>query len=351
MNNKLEYGYALCYDDVLIKPEFSTVASRSEVDTTTYVGCKISIPVIGSNMDSVVDEKMAKLLVENGAQACLPRFMSVEDNVTLFKQLENSSPFVSVGIKDGEFERLTALYNVGARKVFVEVAHAANSAVADFFVKAKSTYPACWFSVGTFGTSGEVIRFNKYLCERNSLYPDAYIVGVGGGSACKTRIETGCGYPMLQTILDVKAACPSVKIIASGGHKNTGDIAKALAAGADAVMIGQMFARTLEAPGRVVHIGGKAFKEYAGSASLPQYEKQGKVSSFRTPEGVVCEFPWESLKSLREVLDNINGGLRSAFSYVGAKDLYEFQNKAKFVIVTTNSLIESKPHGLGKNNV
>lgn len=160
-------------------------------------------------------------------------------------------------------------------------------------------------------------------------------------SACLTRHVTGCGIPTFSTILDCKQS--GEVVIADGGMRSSGDIAKALAAGADMVMLGGMLAGTKEAPGEIIHVGGASYKKYRGSASTESYKAQGKEAQHRSYEGDSFEVPYKG--SVADVLQQIEGGLRSAFTYVGANDISEFRTNAEFIQVTSAGITENGAHG------
>jgi IMP dehydrogenase len=171
-------------------------------------------------------------------------------------------------------------------------------------------------------------------------------VGIGGGSICSTRIVTGHGVPTLQSVLDCSISRHDVKIIADGGIKTTGDIVKAIAAGADFVMVGSMLAGTNETPGAVLETpSGEKYKEYRGMASKKaQHSWRGKSS---TPEGVSTTVPYKG--SVKHSLQDIDGGLRSGLSYSGARTIKEFQNKASLILQSGASQLESNTHILWRN--
>lgn len=352
----------LCFDDVLLEPVFSNVRTRQDVDLVTdFLGLKLSIPVINSNMDTVASPKLSKVLVEYGTVGSIHRFCSIEDNVLEFVKstVGDRKPIVSVGIGDNEFQRASALYNNGAEIILLDVAHAANIAIVEMYNRLSKAIPVKYI-VGNFGTGLEIEEFLK----RVDRIPEAVCVGIGGGSMCLTRVVTGIGIPTLASIIDCAPICEKydIKMMVNGGIRNSGDIVKALAAGADLIMLGSMFAGTDEALGKPCLIRNKnpnvynvssalcgqtycqgSHKEYRGSASLSSYEDQGKVASWRSPEG---DSTWVPLKGPAvNVLNQINGGIRSACSYLNAFNISELRAHAKFRYVTSNTVIENKAHG------
>jgi IMP dehydrogenase len=347
----------LTFDDVLIAPQFSWVKSRRDVSLLTKLGLlELKIPVISSNMTSVTGATMTRVLNDLGAVGSLPRFMSIEDNVTLFKE---SAPNTigSIGLGEKEFERGVALVEAGCKTLLIDVAHGASKECLDQFNRLSQKLPyICDIIVGNFATKEEI---NTFL-SMSLATPAAFKVGIGGGSACTTRIKTGCGIPTLGSVMD--CAESGQVIIADGGIKTPGDIAKALAAGADAVMLGGMLSGTRESPPVQNHINslitdrpeldpefikninfwGSSF-EYYGSASQRSYEEQGKTEAWRTAEGESFTVPYKGPVS--KVIQDIEGGLRSAFTYVNARNLQEFQQKAKLIQITSAGMAESVAHG------
>ncbi len=173
----------------------------------------------------------------------------------------------------------------------------------------------------------------------------AFKVGIGGGSACLTRVQTGCGVPQLSALIDCIAVNPTVDVISDGGKRTPGDIAKALSVGAKAVMLGSMLAGVDEGPGEIIN--GK-FKEYRGSASQDSYESQGKVAKWRTFEGDSFLVSYKG--SIADVLQNIQGGLRSAMTYTGSKDLKDFVSNVELIEISMATQRENVAHGKIQQN-
>ncbi|CAM6005511.1 unnamed protein product [Sphagnum balticum] len=354
----------LTFDDVLIIPQFSDVYSRKDVDLS-FNGANypyMSLPIISANMDTVTGPEMAKAMLLNGGMGCLHRFCTIDENV---KMLEESLlyatgesvryPFVSIGLGNNELDRAYALFNAGAWTFVIDVAHGAQMEVVKQVKRLRNIINDNGaIIVGNFAGSSSVSNFLFYL---GNTRIDGIKVGIGPGSACTTRVKTGVGYPQINAIWEI-AHETQIPIIADGGMKASGDIAKAFAAGASMAMLGSLLAGTDEAPGEIVYtsvadarefdgldlVGQKtAFKKYRGSASKESYESQGKNAAHRTAEGESFMVPYKG--PVKEVLQDIEGGLRSAFTYVGARNLKEFQEKAKFVEITNAGYSEGLPHG------
>lgn len=331
----------LSFDDVRIVPRYSTIRSRKDVSTdVSFLDMKLTVPIISSNMDTVTGVTMAKSMWDNGGVGCLHRFMSIEQNVRDFLSV-GPNCIVSVGVGPNEVERAIALIKVGANKVCIDVAHGASDHVVEIYDKVRCMLPFGYIIVGNFATGESILDFERHMKSRTK--PDAYKIGIGPGSACKTSVQTGCGLPALATIIDCQAAGVTQPLIADGGIRSSGDMAKALAAGASMVMLGGLLAGTDESPGELHRTDFGYKKRYRGSASKESYQVQGKESEWRTFEGDSFEVP--ATGPLKDVINNLTAGVRSACSYVGANNLTELREKAKFVQVTANGVIEADSHG------
>lgn len=351
----------LSYDDVLITPKFSMVTTRQEVKLDTVIGHHLfSSPLISANMDTVTGVEMAKKLGQLNVPTCLHRFCTVEENVQMFKDAQNPYAFCSVGISTKEYERFEMLWEAGCRNFIIDVAHAASyttfAMYRNMVDKILSVGYESSIIVGNFATKIEVMEFLKHCSLHRVDFPAAIKIGVGGSGVCSTRVVTGAGWPTLQSLLDIKQL--GIPMIACGGHKNSGDIAKALAAGAVAVMVGGVLAGHYETPGHVYQFGaaivpfnpagahryiGELEKKYRGSASKESYEVQGKVSSHRAPEGVST---WVDYKGpVEDTINEIHAGLKSSCSYVNAFNLTEFRYNAELVQITGAGYKESTPYG------
>jgi IMP dehydrogenase/GMP reductase len=330
----------LTFDDVLILPRFSKINSRQEVDLSANLGgLKLKVPVLSANMDTVTDVSFAKAMAKQGGVGVLHRFEPVSKTLQNLKAQASFPVMASFGLGDDELDRFTQLADSGITYFVLDVAHGAQLQVVQQYAEAKRRRPYTWIMVGNFATITSIKSFENHL--PSSVGLDAIKVGIGPGSACLTRVKTGVGVPQLSAILEISQARLSCPIVADGGMRTPGDIAKALAAGADAVMLGGMLAGTDESP----KINGQ--NVYRGSASLEAYEAQGKSSGWRTAEG--DSFVVSPKGSLASVLHDIEGGLRSAFSYVGAYNLKDFWQKAELIQVTPAGAKESKAHGKDGN--
>lgn len=330
----------ITFDDVLIEPKFSVITSRKNVNISTTIGSlKLEMPIMAANMDTIFSEDLAIALAKAGGCAVVHRFCSIDDNVKICKRLqEDGGPVIaSIGISEKEYQRAAALIESGVNYLCIDVAHGAQMSVVEHYNKLIQNFGSkVEIIVGNFATGESIQRFREFCLQE----PMAFKIGIGGGSACLTRVQTGCGVPQLSAILDCAKINPNTNLISDGAHRNPGDIAKALGAGAKAVMLGFMFAGTKESPGEIID---NKFKKYRGSASLESYKIQGKEAAWRTFEGDSFLVPLKG--PIENVVQNISGGLRSALTYVGASDLTEFREHATLIKVSSNSYNENSSHG------
>jgi len=246
----------------------------------------------------------------------------------------------AIGVSGDYLERASGLVDHGADFLCVDVAHGHHIMMEEALYKLRKL----------FGDDYHIMAGNVATLQGiNDLADwgaDSVRCNIGGGSICSTRIQTGHGLPGLQTIIECAKTDRDVKIIADGGIKNSGDMVKALAAGADAVMVGSLLAGTTETPGEIfMDAKGTRWKTYRGMASKEaQVEWRGKYSSF---EGVATRVPHRG--PVEVILEDLEKGIRSGFSYSGARDLRELQAKAQFVVQTTSGLSESRTHINARN--
>jgi IMP dehydrogenase len=367
----------LAFDDVLINPSFSEIESRADVDLSAdFLGMKLKLPILSANMDTITGSKMAAALAELGCVGALHRFMDVQKNKEEFlasiilqetNELYNKNPIVSVGLGESEYERAMALFGAGATHLLIDVAHGASIGVVKQYdlIRGKVKDNAA-IIVGNFANAESIHAFN--LRSASSRRMDSAKVGIGGGSMCTTRIVTGCGRSTLSSILDCVST--GIPIIGDGGFRTSGDVAKALAAGAQAVMLGGMFAGTRETPAfeqnvdaifeplleankhldpsflrrkAILQVTYNGEIKYRGSASQESYVVQGKVASHRSAEGESTTVKYKG--PVKDVVQQIEGGLRSAMTYVGAHNYEEFRKFAELVEISGSTVAESRAHG------
>ena len=387
----------LTYDDVNIVPKYSEVKSRDNVDLTTRFtkNRKLHIPIVASPMDTVTEEKMAIEMMERGAVGVIHRFMSIKkqsymmkslhykwdsffnigdgkersadnDYDEWYKKLHNKSKITksdyeelkdygmftddmaetdrmwrnlplcaAVGVTDDYLERAKELVLNGCNVILIDVAHGHHKNVGVAIEEIKSKISNIEVIAGNVATRDGA----EFLCEKGA---DAIRVGIGNGSLCETRIRTGVGLPQVTTLIDVCSVADDwdIPIIADGGIRNVGDVAKGLGCGADTIMVGSLLSGTKESPGQIEKQGEwpneKLFKKYRGSASRDSKGNDKNV------EGNHKVIPYKG--KVNRILSDIEDGIKSSCSYVGANNLEEYRSLVEFVEVTNAGQVEARPH-------
>jgi IMP dehydrogenase len=334
------HNQAITYDDVLLIPAYNHHESRRivEIGITDRLGkLSLELPVMSSNMDTVTESGMANFMSKKGGIGVLHRFLSIEENILEFKRCSGKA-FVSIGCSDAELQRAEALRDAGADYFCVDVAHGHAKYVGKTLKKLRQLLKDRCIMAGNVATYAGA----DYLA---SCGADLIKAGIGGGSVCTTRIKTGFGVPMLTCIQDCARSDRS--IVADGGIRTSGDIVKALAFGADFVMIGGMLAGTGPTPGETIKKpDGREVKQYRGMASREAQEDfLGQMNEWKTAEGVMTEVPLRHDEDA--IIADIVGGLRSGLTYAGADTISELQRKLNYVVITPAGRAESLPHKLG----
>ena len=336
----------LTFDDVLLVPGYNGIKSRQNVTTTVeWMGKTFDIPFISSNMDTITEDQMANAFTSLGGMAILHRFCTIEDNVKMFKRSKNPEKVaVSVGLGPEGMNRATELVSAGAQIICVDVAHGHSKEVNRTVRLLKEQYKGNILII-----AGNVATYAgaDYLAAAGA---DAIKVGIGSGSVCTTRIKTGFGVPQLTAIQE----CHKVDrvIIADGGIRYPADAVKALAAGADFVMLGGLLAGTDETPGQTIdrkNANGTIdkVKRFRGMASREAQEDfMGGMSEWKTAEGVAIDVPCHG--PVKNILSDLVGGLRSGLTYCGASTIKQLQRKAQFMEITPAVRIEGTPHAVGR---
>jgi IMP dehydrogenase len=311
---------------------------------TIVAGMKLRMPFLSAAMDRVTGVEMAIALGKLGGLGILHRNCSIEEQVAMVNEVKKTG--VAVGAACGPFavDRALALEKAGADVIVIDCAHGHNLNVLASAKKIKKSLKRATMIFGNIAT-GEAA---KIACQ----FADAVKVGVGPGSICTTRIVSGVGVPQLSAVMDVVAIARKYKVpvIADGGIRTSGDITKALAAGACAVMCGNMFAGTDEAPGKTVQEDGKYFKEYRGMGSKSVIESaSGKERYFThgrkaVPEGVEALVPCKG--PVADIVATLASGIQVGMGYAGARTITELHKRAQFIRITHASIAEGKPHTL-----
>jgi IMP dehydrogenase len=345
----------LTYDDVLLLPDASEVVP-SEVDTKTQLTRSISldIPLISAAMDTVTESAMAITMAKLGGIGIIHRNLAIEEQVTHAKLVKGADLIVgaAVGVGDDGFARASALIEVGVDVVVVDTAHGHHRAVLDAIEKIKAHFPDQEVIGGNVATrAGAQALINAGA--------DAVKVGVGPGSICTTRVVAGVGVPQVTAIMEAAKACQKadIPLIADGGLQFSGDIAKAIVAGADTVMLGSLLAGCDESPGELLEVNGKKFKRYRGMGSLGAMQSRGESKSYSkdrymqddvlaedklVPEGIEGKVSYRGPAS--DVVHQLVGGLRSGMGYAGAENIGALQRRGRLIQITAAGLQESHPH-------
>lgn len=342
----LERGKGLTFDDVLLIPRHSEVSSRRipQLKTRVTKNYEIDLPLITANMDTITEKEMACAMAKLGGLGSLHRFMDIEDQVAQIQEIKkfqeknglNTPLAASIGVKENGEKRADALVEAGVQILTLDIAHGDSVMMLDTLEYVKNRHPGVDVIAGNVATADGVER----MIERGA---DAVKVGIGPGSMCTTRIITGHGMPQLTAIaLCVQAAQKhGVPVIADGGIKNSGDIVKALSAGASSIMVGSLVSGTIETPGEVK--GG--MKQYRGMASkAAQVSWRGDLPKGMAAEGEDTMIPCKG--SVENVVHELMGGLRSGMTYLGVDNIPAMVETALFMEMSASGMAESRPHGV-----
>lgn len=327
----------------MLVPRYSEMNSRLDADlSTTVAGVPLRIPIVAANMSSVCEETMGIAMGEMGGLGIVHRMCSVERERRMVEAVHDAGHQVgfSIGVGPDWRDRMEACRKF-ASIVCLDVAHGHHRRVVDLLRDYFESYQDYPIIVGQIATAKAAGMFIQAIPEKYHRTV-AFKASIGGGSLCTTRIMTGFGVPTLQAIWDINEAYGhAISIIGDGGIKNSGDIVKSLAAGADAVMLGSLLAGTDEAPGNIIKSKDLLFKVYRGSASFGDKALRGEET--RNVEGEEALVPYKG--SVARVVSGLLDGVRSGFSYGGASSIHEMQEHVEFVEITAHGFAESLPHG------
>lgn len=336
----------LTFDDVLLVPQRSQVRSRQNVSVATKLSLNVDLglPIVAANMDTVCEWEMAIALGGMGGIGMIHRFLTIDQQASQVRKVKGEGVQVgaAIGTDRDAIERAKAVIDAGVDVLVLDIAHGHSDHAIDTVRALKKAFPGTDLVAGNVATregAEDLIRAGA----------DSIKVGVGPGGVCTTRLIAGVGVPQLTAIND--CAGLDVPVIGDGGIRTSGDIAKALAAGAHSVMIGSMFAGTKESPGEVEQSPHGLVKRVRGMASFEALERRAlregtevdaEYFEQRAPEGVEGTVAYKG--SVIQVTNKLMAGVRSAMSYCDARSIDEFQANARFIRITNAGLTESHPH-------
>ncbi len=342
---------ALTFDDVLLLPRFSKVLP-TDADISIDLGNKIKLeaPFLSSAMDTVTESKMAIAIADAGGIGVIHRNLDIKKQSQEVSKVKKKNYKVGAAIGTGlsDLDRAKSLIDRGVDLIVIDTAHGHSFKVLNILSKLKKNNNRIPICVGNIATAEAAKRlFNSGA--------DIIKVGIGPGSICTTRMVAGIGVPQITAIMEVSRALrgKKVKIISDGGIKFSGDIAKAIAAGADAIMMGSIFAGTEESPGIKFRYKNRFYKQYRGMGSIGAmsagssnryFQKNYKDKSKFVPEGVDGRVEYKGKVS--KIIYQLKGGLRSSMGYIGAKKLKDIKKNAKFIKITKAGFYESMVHSV-----
>jgi IMP dehydrogenase len=342
---------ALTFDDVLMLPRYSNILPINTNITLSLANkINLKVPFLSSAMDTVTESDMAIAMAKSGGIGIIHRNLKIKDQSNHVKKVKEKKLLTgaAIGTNKEDLERARSLIDNGVDLIVIDTAHGHSAKVLNTLSKLKRINKKISICVGNIAT-GEAA---KVLYNSGA---DIIKVGIGPGSICTTRMVAGIGVPQISAIMEVKKVLKKkkIKIISDGGIKFSGDIAKALAAGADAIMMGSIFAGTEESPGKKFKLKGKIYKQYRGMGSIGAmsagsanryFQKNYKDKSKFVPEGVEGRVEYKGKVS--NIIYQLQGGLRSSMGYIGAKNLNEIKKKAKFIKITKAGFYESMVHSV-----
>ena len=343
---------ALTFDDVLLTPKYSEILP-SEVTTNTSLSknLNLKIPIISSAMDTVTESKMAIAIAKAGGIGVIHRNLDIKSQISEINKVKSKKLLVGAAVGAGplEYKRAEAILKANVDLIVVDTAHGHTKKVGEIIRKIKklksNKTTLCAGNIATTEAAKFLIKLGAEVIK----------VGIGPGSICTTRLVAGIGVPQLSAILAVRKGVgrKKVSIIADGGIKFSGDISKALAAGADAVMIGSLFAGTNESPVKIIKKNGKLFKSFRGMGSIGAMNKGSADRYFQTKQKETSKYVPEGVEglvkykgSVEKIIYRLIGGLKSSMGYLGNKKIINLRNKPKFVKITKAGFYESMVHNI-----
>ena len=342
---------ALTFDDVLLLPRYSNVLpSDTQISINFKNNIKLKVPFFSSAMDTVTESRMAIAMAKAGGMGIIHRNLKIKKQCQEVAKVKKFNLFVgaAIGTSLDDLSRAKSLIDNGVDLIVIDTAHGHSQKVLKILSIIKKKFTKIPICVGNIAT-GEAAK---------KLYnsgADIIKVGIGPGSICTTRMVAGIGVPQITAIMEVSKALKGkkTKIISDGGIKFSGDIAKALAAGADAIMMGSIFAGTTESPGKKFKIKNKFYKRYRGMGSIGAmssgssdryFQKNYEDKSKFVPEGVDGRVEYKG--DVSKIIYQLKGGLKSSMGYIGAKKLVDIKKNAKFIKITKAGFYESMVHSV-----
>ena len=343
---------ALTFDDVTLAPNFSEILP-SEVNTSTNLSkyLSIKIPILSSAMDTVTESSMGIAMAKAGGIGIIHRNLKISEQIKEIRKVKLKKLIVgaAVGASENEYKRVEKILKENLDIIVIDTAHGHTKKVGDIIKKIKKLRPKkTAICAGNIATAEAA----KFLIK---LGVDIIKVGIGPGSICTTRLVAGIGVPQLSAIMNVKKGIGKnkTKLIADGGIKFSGDIAKALAAGADAVMIGSLFAGTDQAPGRIIKKHGGTYKYFRGMGSIGAMNKGSADRYFQSKQKDTSKYVAEGVEgyikykgTVDKIIYSLVGGLKSSMGYMGAKKVVDLRKKPKFLKITKAGFYESMVHNI-----
>lgn len=363
--SKFQEQEGITFDDVLLVPGYSTFPKEDAVIASSlHEKIHLNIPIISSPMDTVTEYEMAVAMAQNGALGIIHRNMSIENQVSIIEKVKQKQPVsplsaiddnnrllvgAAISPNDSE-ERVEKMIECGVDLIVIDSAQGYSSLIIKNIKNIKTQFPSIPIMAGNVAT----YEGAQALIDAGT---DILRVGIGPGSICSTRVVTGVGIPQITAILEVAKACvlTSTKIVADGGIKQTGDIAKAIACGAHGVMLGSLLASREESAGETVVQQEKKYKKTRGMGSLKAIVEGSKryETSLSTPKKIITEGVEglvEYQGSVHDYLHQIEGSLKSSLFYVGTENIKEFHEKAQFIKISPSSIKENHPHSITITN-
>ena len=342
---------SLTFDDVLLLPQYSNVLpAETDISLNLSKKIRLKVPFLSSAMDTVTESSMAIALAKSGGIGVIHRNLNINDQAIEVTKVKKKKLLVgaAVGTNKEDIERAKKLIANGCDLIVIDTAHGHSEKVLKILSKLKRIDKKIPICVGNIATGQAAIKLYNSGA-------DIIKVGIGPGSICTTRMVAGIGVPQISAIMEVKKVLKNknIKIISDGGIKFSGDIAKALAAGADAIMMGSIFAGTDESPGKKFKDNGKTYKQYRGMGSIGAmssgsanryFQKKYKDKSKFVPEGVEGRVEYKG--NVSKIIYQLKGGLRSSMGYIGAKNLNQISKNGKFIKITKAGFYESMVHSV-----